>query len=76
MPKTLGLVYTAPAIVESVTKTVADVMPGVQKFNIIDDRIIPVIISEGVSPKVHRIVANYVKTAEDEGADAVLVTCS
>lgn len=76
MAKTLGLIYTAPAIVEPVTKLVSDIMPGVQKFNIIDDRIIPVIVSEGVSPKVHRIVANYVRTAEDEGANAVLVTCS
>ncbi|HXX73376.1 MAG TPA: aspartate/glutamate racemase family protein, partial [Candidatus Acidoferrales bacterium] len=76
MAKTLGLIYTAPAIVEPVTKIVSDTMPGVQKFNIVDDRIIPVIVSEGLSPKVHRIVANYVRGAEDEGADAVLVTCS
>ena len=76
MPKTLGLIYTAPAIVEPVTKIVSDTMPGVQKFNIVDDRIILVIVSEGLSPKVHRIVANYVRGAEDEGADAVLVTCS
>jgi Asp/Glu/hydantoin racemase len=76
MAKTLGLIYTAPAIVESVTKIVTDTMPAVQKFNIVDDRIIPVIISEGLSPKVHRIVTNYIRGAEDEGADAVLVTCS
>lgn len=77
MTKTLGLIYTAPAIVESVTKTVSELMPSVQKFDIIDNRIIPVILAEGgLTPKVHRIVANYVRTAEDEGADAVLVTCS
>jgi len=77
MVKTLGLIYTAPAIIESVTKTVADVMPAVQKFDIVDNRIISVILSSGgITPKVHRIVGNYVRTAEDEGADAVLVTCS
>jgi Asp/Glu/hydantoin racemase len=77
MTKTLGLIYTAPAIVDSVTKTVSDVMPAVQKFDIIDNRIIPVILSAGgLVPKVHRIIANYVRTAEDEGADAILVTCS
>ena len=76
MAKTLGLIYTAPAIVEPVTKLVSDIMPDVQKFNIIDDRIIPLIVSEGISPRVQRIVANYVRTAEDEGANAVLVTCS
>jgi Asp/Glu/hydantoin racemase len=77
MAKTLGLIYTAPAIVESVTKTVFDVMPSVQKFDIIDNRIISVILSSGgLTPKVHRVVASYVRTAEDEGADAVLVTCS
>jgi Asp/Glu/hydantoin racemase len=77
LSKTLGLIYTAPAIVDSVTKTVFDLMPTVQKFDIIDNRIIPVILAAGgLTPKVHRIVANYVRTAEDEGADAVLVTCS
>jgi len=77
MTKTLGLIYTAPAIVESVTKTLSDTMPSVQKFDITDNRIIPVILSSGgLVPKVHRIVTNYVRTAEDEGADAVLVTCS
>src|SRR5208282_4924976 len=77
MTKTLGLIYTAPAIVESVTKTVFEVMPSVQKFDIIDNRIVSVILSSGgLTPKVHRVVASYVRTAEDEGADAVLVTCS
>lgn len=77
MTKTLGLIYTAPAIVDSVTKTVFDIMPSVQKFDITDNRIIPVILSAGgLVPRVHRIVTNYVRTAEDEGADAVLVTCS
>ena len=77
MTKTVGLIYTAPAIVDSVTKTVFDIVPSVQKFDIVDNRIIPVILSSGgLVPKVHRIVANYVRTAEDEGADAVLVTCS
>ena len=77
MTKTLGLIYTAPAIVDSVTKTLFDVLPAVQKFDITDNRIIPVILSSGgLVPRVHRIVTNYVRTAEDEGADAVLVTCS
>jgi len=77
MTKTLGLLYTAPAIVESVNKTVSEVMPSVQKFDITDNRIIPVILAAGgLTSRIHRIVANYVRTAEDEGADAVLVTCS
>jgi len=77
MTKTLGLIYTAPAIVDSITKTVFDIVPSVQKFDITDNRIIPVILSSGgLVPKVHRIVTNYVRIAEDEGADAVLVTCS
>lgn len=77
MTKTLGLIYTAPAIVESVNKTVSEVMPSVQRFDITDNRIIPVILAAGgLTPRIHRIVANYVRSAEDEGADAVLVTCS
>lgn len=76
MTNTLGLIYTTPTIVDAVTKTVSEIMPSIYKFNMIDDRIARVVLEEGLTPKVHRIVASYVQTAEDEGADAVLVTCS
>ena len=77
LTKTLGLIYTVLFTVDAVNKTVSEVMPKVEKFNIIDDNILKLIFAAGkLTPTVHRIVANYVQTAEDEGADAVLVTCS
>jgi len=77
MAKTLGLIYTAPAIVEPVNQLVSEVLPSVERINITDDRILKVIGAAGkLTPAVFQIVLNYVKTAELEGADAVLVTCS
>jgi Asp/Glu/hydantoin racemase len=75
--KTLGLIHTAPAIVESVNKIAAELMPEVERINITDDKILRFIGKAGaITPAVHRIVLNYIRNAQEEGADAVLVTCS
>ncbi len=77
MAKILGLIYTAPSIVEPINKIVSEIMPTVEKINIVDDRILKIINkAEKITPAVYRTVFNYIRTAEDEGADAVLVTCS
>lgn len=77
MSKTLGLIYTAPAIVDSVNKLISETMPDVRKINITDDTILKFIGMTGkLTPGVYNIVLNYVRAAEQEGADAVLVTCS
>ncbi len=77
MSKSLGLIYTAPSIIEPLTKIVVELMPEVERINIMDDNILRLIKKEGkLTPQIFRIVANYVITAEEEGADAVLVTCS
>ena len=77
MTKTLGLLYTVPFTVDAFNKTMSEVMPNVEKFNILDDRILKLISEAGkLTPAVHRIVANYACIAEDEGANALLVTCS
>ena len=76
MAKTLGLIFTVPFTVEAFNNAVSEILPNVERFNIIDDRI-PKLVSEmGLTPEMHRIVSSYVRIAENEGADAVLVTCS
>lgn len=77
MTKTLGLIYTVVFTVDAFNKAASEILPNVEKFNIIDDRIPKLISAAGrLTPEMYRTVANYVRTAEDEGADAVLVTCS
>jgi Asp/Glu/hydantoin racemase len=77
MTKILGLIFTAPPLVESVNRVVFEVMPSVETFNITDDRILRIINRNGkLTPAVYSIVLNYVRNAEREEADAVLVTCS
>jgi len=77
MSKLLGLIHTAPSVIEPINKIVSETLPSVERMNIVDDMILKVIKKEGkLTPRICRIVANYVATAEEEGADAVLVTCS
>jgi Asp/Glu/hydantoin racemase len=47
-------------------------------FNIVDDSLVKNIIARNgeVTPSIYKRVADYVASAEDSGADAVLVTCS
>jgi len=75
--KTLGLIYTVFFTVDAVNQAVTETMPNVQRINIVDDNILKLIFSAGkLTPRVYNIVSNYVRTAENEGADAVLVTCT
>ncbi len=75
--KTLGLIHTAPSVTEPINKIVSEVLPQVERINIADDRILKLIKRDGkLTPKIFKIVTNYVSIAEEEGANAVLVTCS
>lgn len=77
MAKTLGMIYTVMFTVEAVNKAVSEAMPDVEKINIVDDSILKQLFAAGkITPRVNNIVANYVRAAESEGADAVLVTCT
>jgi Asp/Glu/hydantoin racemase len=77
LARTLGLIYTAPAIVETVTKLASEMMPDVERINITDDMILKFIGRTGMlTPPIHAVVLNYIRNAQEEGANAVLVTCS
>ena len=75
--KTLGLIHTSATLVPVFQQLCAEHLPGVQTFNIVDDSLVKTIIREGkLTPAVARRVVGYVNSAEQGGADCVLVTCS
>lgn len=75
--KKLGLVHTSATLVPVFQKLCAAELPGVETFNIVDDSLIKDVIARGeLTAKTARRVADYVASAEEAGADVILVTCS
>jgi Asp/Glu/hydantoin racemase len=77
MSKTLGLIHTSAILVPVFQQLCNEYLPGVKTFNIVDDSLIKNVISCGeLTPATARRVVNYVGSAEEAGADLILVTCS
>lgn len=75
--KTLGLIHTSATLIPVFQQLCKEYLPGVNTFNIVDDSLVKNIIARGeVTPSIYQRVADYVASAEDSGADYVLVTCS
>lgn len=76
--KTLGLIHTSATLIPVFQQLCQQYLPGITIFNIVDDSLVKNIIAQGgeVGPSIYRRVADYVVSAEDAGADYVLVTCS
>jgi Asp/Glu/hydantoin racemase len=77
MAKTLGLIHTSHTLIPVFQQLVKDHLPGVNTFNIVDDSLVRNIRERGeLTPSISKRVADYVASAEDSGADYILVTCS
>ena len=76
--KTLGLIHTSATLIPVFQQLCQQHLPGVNVFNIVDDSLVKNIIACNgeVTPSIYKRVADYVASAEDSGADAILVTCS
>lgn len=75
--KTLGLIHTSATLIPVFQQLCKEYLPGVNTFNIVDDSLVKNIIARGeVTPSIYKRVADYVASAEDSGADYILVTCS
>lgn len=75
--KKLGLIHTSATLVPIFDKLCNEHLKGVEWFNIVDDSLISTCIKEGkLSPSTARRVVDYVGSAEEAGADHILVTCS
>ncbi len=79
MAKTLGLIHTSATLVP-VFQQLTDQYLADKKlkiFNIADDSLIKNTIERGaLTPDTSRRVINHVASAEEAGADYILVTCS
>lgn len=79
MAKKLGLIHTSATLVPVFQELIDKYLKGkdIKVFNIVDDSLIKNTIERGtLTADTSRRVVNYVGSAQDAGADYVLVTCS
>lgn len=77
MAKRAALIHTVSTLVPAFKALCGELAPGLDVFNIVDESLLQNCIREGsLSPTTARRLAGYVVSAQDAGADAVLVTCS
>lgn len=77
MTKRLGLIHTASFLAPVFSKLCSEIMPGVQFFNIVDESLIQdTIKANALTTVTFRRLAGYIQSAEETGADVILVTCS
>ena len=77
MPKKLALIHTGSFLAPVFTEMCKSTMPDVEIFNIVDESLIQnTIAANELTPLTSRRLAGYIESAEDAGADVVLVTCS
>lgn len=75
--KRLGLLHTSATLVPIFEQLTKAKLPDVTVFNLVDDSLIKDVIDHGrLLPQTARRVAQLVATAEDAGADYIMVTCS
>ena len=75
--KTLGLVHTSATLVPVFQQLCKEKLPGVEVFNLADDSLIKDVIRQGkLTPTTARRVVQHIVSAEEAGADYILVTCS
>jgi Asp/Glu/hydantoin racemase len=76
-PKTLGFIHTSASLIPVFQELCKQYLPGVNTFNIVDDSLVKNIRERGeLTSAIAKRVADYVASAEDSGADYILVTCS
>lgn len=76
MPK-LAIIHTTPVTVDSLKALAAELLPGFQVVNFVDDSILPQLIENGGDLRaVEGRMLHYAQFAEEVGADAILSACS
>jgi Asp/Glu/hydantoin racemase len=77
MANKLALIHTASFLSNVFGDLCTDIMPDVKTFNIVDESLIGNTIDAGhLTPVTSKRVAQYIQSAEEAGADVILVTCS
>jgi len=74
---TLALIHTGTFLASVFTDLCHEAMPDVEVFNIVDESLIKnTIAANALTPQTSRRLVQYLQSAQEAGADAILVTCS
>ena len=77
MIKKIGFVHTGVAIADMFKPMIAERLPGVATFHIVDDSLIQDLLQEErFTPSILKRLCRQVELAEEAGADMIMVTCS
>jgi len=75
--KKIGLIHTSATLVPVFQQLFSEKSIQADVFNIVDDSLIKDVIEKGrLEEKTAQRVINYVVSAEEAGADLIMVTCS
>jgi len=75
--KRLGILHTAPFLVEVFKRLLAARYPGLESFHVVDESLFQDARRfGGLVPRIVRRIATQVALAQDAGAEVVLFTCS
>lgn len=75
--KRVALIHTGTFLVPVFAELAQELLPDVDLFNIVDESLLNNTIAEKrLSPATARRLAGYIESAEDAGADVIMVTCS
>jgi Asp/Glu/hydantoin racemase len=73
----VGFVHTGVAIANMFKPMIAERLPGVSSFHIVDDSLIQDLLQTGqMTPSILRRLCRQVELAEEAGAQLIMVTCS
>lgn len=73
----LAIIHTTSATVESMKALAAEMLPGAELVNFVDDSILPQLASNGGNlAEVEERLIHYARFAEQVGADVILEACS
>lgn len=77
MSRRLAFIHTVTSLVGPFNNLCAELIPGADIFHIADESLIQNVIREGrMSTMTARRVVRYMISAEEAGADLIMVTCS
>src|SRR5687768_9245957 len=77
MAFTLAFLHTSPVLVPLFTQLAKDKLPGIAVFHMVDESLIKnTIAAQGLTKDTIRRMVNMIQSANEGGADAVMVTCS
>jgi aspartate/glutamate racemase len=74
---TLAIIHTTPATIDLLKGLAAEVLPGYDVMNLVDDSILPQLARNGGNVgEVEGRLLQYARIASDTGADVILEACS